>query len=112
MVNFVARVDVIDDGHGPDQPAARVNRHRGCQAGTPLSLSLCLYVSLSLSLSVSLILCVCVCLNVALRLPSRWQDRTIILTTHSMEEADILGDRIAIMCKVFFCSSLYSRYRY
>ncbi|KAJ1474050.1 hypothetical protein T484DRAFT_1833905, partial [Baffinella frigidus] len=26
-------------------------------------------------------------------------DRTIILTTHSMEEADILGDRIAIMAK-------------
>jgi ABC-type multidrug transport system ATPase subunit len=27
------------------------------------------------------------------------QDRTVILTTHSMEEADILGDRIGIMCK-------------
>ena len=27
------------------------------------------------------------------------QDRTIILTTHSMEEADILGDRIGIMAK-------------
>jgi hypothetical protein len=27
------------------------------------------------------------------------QDRTVILTTHSMEEADILGDRIAIMAK-------------
>jgi ABC-type multidrug transport system ATPase subunit len=27
------------------------------------------------------------------------QDRTIVLTTHSMEEADILGDRIAIMAK-------------
>jgi len=25
------------------------------------------------------------------------QDRIIILTTHFMEEADILGDRIAIM---------------
>merc|ERR1711879_1139149 len=27
------------------------------------------------------------------------EDRTIILTTHFMEEADILGDRIAIMSK-------------
>lgn len=27
------------------------------------------------------------------------QDRTIILTTHYMEEADILGDRIAIMAE-------------
>jgi len=27
------------------------------------------------------------------------QERTVILTTHSMEEADILSDRIAIMCK-------------
>lgn len=26
--------------------------------------------------------------------------RAIVLTTHSMEEADILGDRIAIMAKV------------
>ena len=25
----------------------------------------------------------------------------MILTTHSMEEADIIGDRIAIMAKVF-----------
>jgi ABC-type multidrug transport system ATPase subunit len=28
------------------------------------------------------------------------QGRAFILTTHSMEEADILGDRIAIMAKV------------
>ncbi|KAK1344441.1 hypothetical protein QTO34_013135 [Cnephaeus nilssonii] len=27
------------------------------------------------------------------------QDRTILVTTHHMEEADILGDRIAIMVK-------------
>jgi ABC-type multidrug transport system ATPase subunit len=27
------------------------------------------------------------------------QDRCIVLTTHSMEEADILGDRIGIMAK-------------
>jgi len=27
------------------------------------------------------------------------QERTVVLTTHSMEEADILSDRIAIMCK-------------
>ena len=27
------------------------------------------------------------------------QDRAIVLTTHSMEEADMLGDRIAIMAK-------------
>jgi len=27
------------------------------------------------------------------------QDRAVVLTTHSMEEADILGDRIGIMAK-------------
>ena len=27
------------------------------------------------------------------------QDRVIIMTTHSMEEADILGDNIAIMAR-------------
>lgn len=27
------------------------------------------------------------------------QDRAVVLTTHSMEEADILGDRIAIMAR-------------
>ena len=27
------------------------------------------------------------------------KDRTILLTTHFMEEADVLGDRIAIMAK-------------
>ena len=26
-------------------------------------------------------------------------DRAIVLTTHSMEEADVLGDRIAIMAR-------------
>ena len=31
---------------------------------------------------------------------SLWQaDRTILLTTHFMEEADVLGDRIAIMAR-------------
>ena len=35
------------------------------------------------------------------------QDRTIMLTTHFMEEADVLGDRIAIMAdgKVKCCGS-------
>ena len=28
------------------------------------------------------------------------QDKTIILTTHHMDEADLLGDRIGIMAKV------------
>ena len=27
------------------------------------------------------------------------KDRIIILTTHYMDEADVLGDRIGIMCK-------------
>ncbi len=27
------------------------------------------------------------------------KDKVILLTTHSMEEADILGDKIAIMAK-------------
>ena len=31
--------------------------------------------------------------------PARQAGRSIILTTHSMEEADILGDRIAIMAR-------------
>lgn len=34
--------------------------------------------------------------------------RAIVLTTHSMEEADILGDRIAIMAKV--CTLGYDEY--
>lgn len=28
-----------------------------------------------------------------------YADRAIVLTTHSMEEADVLGDRIAIMAR-------------
>ena len=33
------------------------------------------------------------------------KDRVIIMTTHSMEEAEILGDRIGIMAKGHFCAS-------
>ena len=32
-------------------------------------------------------------------LTSLKKDRTILLTTHFMEEADVLGDKIAIMAK-------------
>ena len=32
-------------------------------------------------------------------LKSYKKDRIIILTTHYMDEADVLGDRIGIMCK-------------
>ena len=44
------------------------------------------------------------------------QDRAVVLTTHSMEEADILGDRIAIMAKVSiyyeFTISLFIYYEF
>ena len=48
-------------------------------------------------------------------LKSYKQDRIIILTTHYMDEADILGDRIGIMAegKVKCCgSSLFLKNRY
>ena len=32
-------------------------------------------------------------------LKSYKKDRIIVLTTHYMDEADVLGDRIGIMCK-------------
>ena len=37
------------------------------------------------------------------------KDRTIILTTHHMDEADLLGDRIGIMGKV--TSTKHNHYR-
>ncbi len=43
------------------------------------------------------------------------QDRTMVLTTHFMDEADVLGDRIAIMADgVIKCcgSSLFLKNKY
>uniref|UniRef100_A0A7E4WE17 ABC transporter domain-containing protein n=1 Tax=Panagrellus redivivus TaxID=6233 RepID=A0A7E4WE17_PANRE len=37
--------------------------------------------------------------NMAKMLESEKRNRTILLTTHNMDEADLLGDQIAIMCK-------------
>lgn len=39
------------------------------------------------------------CLQVWDIIEAAKQARAIVLTTHSMEEADILGDRVAIMAK-------------